>query len=67
MDDRPTKQYLDYLISTYTDIPDTCISEKTLNISQLNISKSEFQYSFSPQVIPTNQCENDNSKSDNSF
>lgn len=66
MENRPTKQYLDYLISTYTDTPDSRINGKRLNILQFNVNQSEFQYGSSPQVIQTNQCKNDITKSDSS-
>lgn len=65
MENRPTKQYLDYLISKYTDTPDTGTSRKAFNILQLNI-QSEFQHSASPQAMQTNRYKNDNTESNSS-
>ena len=67
MENKPTKQYLDYLISKYTDTPDAGINGKELNILQLNIKQSEFQHSASPQAIQTNRCAYDNTESNNSI
>ena len=66
MENKPTEQYLDYLISKYTDTPDTGTSRKAFNILQLNI-QSEFQHSASPQAIQTNRCAKDNMESNNSI
>ena len=66
MENRPTKQYLDYLISKYTDTPDTGTSRKAFNILQLNI-QSEFQHSASSQAIQTNRSAKDNMESNNSI
>lgn len=71
MENKPTKQYLDYLISKYTDTPDAGINGKEFNILQLNIKQyikqSEFQHSASPQAIQTNRCANDNTESNNNI
>ena len=66
MENKPTEQYLDYLISKYTDTPDTGTSRKAFNILQLNI-QSEFQHSASSQAIQTNRCAKDNMESNNSI
>lgn len=42
MENKPTEQYLNYLISTYTDTSDTGTSGKAFNILQLNVKQSEF-------------------------
>lgn len=67
MENKPSKQYLDYLISKYTDTPDTGTNGKAFNILQLNIKHSAFQHSTSPQAIQTNRCTNDNMESNNSI
>ena len=67
MENKPTKQYLDYLISKYTDTPDAGINGKEFNILQLNIKQSEFQHSASSQAIQTNRCAKDNMESNNSI
>ena len=67
MENKPTEQYLDYLISTYTDTSDTGTSGKAFNILQLNVKQSEFQHSASSQAIQTNLCAKDNIESNNSI
>ena len=67
MENKPTEQYLDYLISTYTDTSDTGTSGKAFNILQLNVKQSEFQHIASSQAIQTNRCAKDNMESNNSI
>ena len=67
MENNPTKQYLDYLISKYTDIPNAGTNGKAFNVLQLNVNKAEFHHNASPQVIQTNQCKNGNTESNSSI
>ena len=49
MENKPTEQYLDYLISTYTDTSDTGTSGKAFNILQLKTNlKCLMQSAVSP-------------------
>lgn len=67
MGNRPTKQYLDYLVSTYMDTSNTGTNGKALNILEPNINHAEFQCDTLPHVTRTNQCKNDSAESDSSI
>lgn len=65
MKNKPTKQYLEYLISTYTDMLGVkAASSEQLNFSHINSNQLEFQYSSSLRGIQTNECENASKEDD---